>query len=443
MKFYKYFLCLLLIICSIDKLEAVIGEFGAEIGKRAMRPLVRNFMKEATEGARRPVMVSNKASGERTFQKKTKESPLTGTLHQTKKEGVLYTLPIEPEPGPHSEKKLSIFTPDNYNLAEKRTLKYPTLLEINQIIKKDLATIPGDSLIRSSRTKKIIGYFDGKNPVFLRDKYSSLLEGNGKKIVTELESLPKAYHPYHVIGRDDRIPVDPTSSISMYPWSTMCFIQVQFPDNSWHAGSGSLVGKHHVLTAGHVISKKELGGWAKTVKVYPAINGWAHQPYGSYEGFFHSVNFWTEDENSEWDFGMIILNKDVQAKDGSTPGTLGVMSMDNENLTSQAVNLTGYPGEKAGATLWTSSGMITDVGSETFDYEIDDTAGDSGAPVWKYWSKEDGKLAPFIVGINAYEHSKTIPDWYTLGITSHTRLWNSATRISSQKLNFIKDWLKL
>lgn len=425
-----------------DGLKAT-GEFGTEVGKRIVRPLARGFINEITEGFCTPRMVSNTVSTQKPFQRKTDECGLKGILRQTR-EGVLYSLPQEPEPGLHSM-GVSVFTPDSHFLGVNRALRYPTLLEINRMIRKDLDSVSEKSLIRNAATGKIIGYFDGETPVFLSDKYNSLLSIKREKIAAELKSKSGLLRPYYVIGNDDRIPVDPSSSIPMYPWSTMCFIQAQFPDNSWWAGSGSLVGKRHVLTAGHVISMKKLGGWAKTVRVYPAINGWAHQPYGSYESsspVLHSVDSWTKDERPEWDFGMIILNKDVQAKDGSTPGTLGIAVATDENLKSQAVNLTGYPGEKAAATLWTSSGMVTGESNESFDYEIDETSGDSGGPVWRYWSTEGGKVSPVVVGINAYEHWETTRHWYTLWLTSDTRFWNSATRISKQKADFIKDWLK-
>jgi len=81
----------------------------------------------------------------------------------------------------------------------------------------------------------------------------------------------------NVVGADDRQPV-PT--YFPYPFSAVCRITVVMSDGKVFYGTGTLVGKNHVLTAAHVLYDKFEGGYAKVVKVYPGYNGRPNPNFG-------------------------------------------------------------------------------------------------------------------------------------------------------------------
>ena len=63
-----------------------------------------------------------------------------------------------------------------------------------------------------------------------------------------------------------------------------------------------------MLTAGHCIYNKEIGGWATNVIVTPGRNG-NQAPYLPYSWTkLYSVSGWTDNENSDYDYGTIKLN---------------------------------------------------------------------------------------------------------------------------------------
>lgn len=81
--------------------------------------------------------------------------------------------------------------------------------------------------------------------------------------------------PESIIGIDDRSIV---SNTTLFPYRTSCFIVTTFPDAIKY-GSGNLVSSDTILTAGHCIYDETLGGWATSIAVYPARNGFS-SPFG-------------------------------------------------------------------------------------------------------------------------------------------------------------------
>jgi len=220
-------------------------------------------------------------------------------------------------------------------------------------------------------------------------------------------------------GQDKRRRIeDPTS----FPWSAHCHLLIQFRDNSLWFASGTLINSRHVLTAGHNLHDKDLGGWAKSIIVYPGRNE-DEQLFGSFESkMFCSVSGWVIDKNSDWDYGMIILDTDV----GKNTGWLGLATQTDDLLKQRIVNVTGFPREKGGLQMWTCYGSITHVEEQTFEYEIESTEGGSGEAIWEILEEFPGY---HLVGMYAYKH-----DIWPWG--NH---WNGATRISKAKFQRILE----
>lgn len=124
-----------------------------------------------------------------------------------------------------------------------------------------------------------------------------------------LENSKLNYSPniltYSVIGRDDRIRVNDTTS---YPYSAIVHVATQYNSGETYGCTGALISKDTVLTAGHCIYNKEIGGWATNVIVTPGRNG-NQVPYLPYSWTkLYSVSGWTDNENSDYDYGTIKLN---------------------------------------------------------------------------------------------------------------------------------------
>ncbi|MBA7551790.1 hypothetical protein ES705_44339 [subsurface metagenome] len=74
----------------------------------------------------------------------------------------------------------------------------------------------------------------------------------------------------NIIGEDNRERITPTTD---YPWSSIVRLYITWGADSF-IGSGVLIDKNHVLTAGHCVYSHSHGGWADNIKIIPgADNG--------------------------------------------------------------------------------------------------------------------------------------------------------------------------
>ncbi|MCV9385990.1 trypsin-like serine peptidase [Reichenbachiella ulvae] len=179
-----------------------------------------------------------------------------------------------------------------------------------------------------------------------------------------------------IIGTDDRKRINQTTS---WPYLTHGHMVIKFPNNKVYIGSGTIVNKHHVITAGHCVFSKRDGGWAKSVMFYPAQND-NYLPFGGIPVVkLWSVKGWTEKSDTNWDFGMLILNEEIYKKTGH----LGIIAYrDHRKLLRHRVNVTGYPGDKGGRQMWTHADIIKSTSNQRVIYDIDTMGGQSGSGVW-------------------------------------------------------------
>jgi V8-like Glu-specific endopeptidase len=218
-----------------------------------------------------------------------------------------------------------------------------------------------------------------------------------------------------VIGADDRVQV--TGITRNYPWRAICSLRITANDGSTWIGTGWLVGPRTVITAGHCVYIHSNGGWARRIEVIPGRDG-AERPFDSCIATdFRSVTGWTRDRDRSYDYGAIQLLEDCRY--GDQLGWFGYGYYGDDRLNRLLVNLSGYPGDKPSGTQWFHSRRIQRVTSTTLVYDIDTAGGQSGAPVWLY---EDGSR--YVVGIH----------------TNGAMTGNSATRITREVLNNIRDW---
>ncbi|WP_280737054.1 MULTISPECIES: trypsin-like serine protease [unclassified Enterococcus] len=175
----------------------------------------------------------------------------------------------------------------------------------------------------------------------------------------------------HIIGSDNRVRV---TSTTKFPNSAVVHIQATFSNGKTYIGSGNMISSTSVLTAGHVVYNKDMG-WAVNVQVFPGVNG-SKAPYGTTSGKkLLSVKGWTEENSSEYDVGLIRLDKPL----GYNTGWFGLSSVVSVGM---GITTTGYPGDKAAQTMWTNSGVVQSFTENNVYYELDTVGGQSGSPVY-------------------------------------------------------------
>lgn len=176
-------------------------------------------------------------------------------------------------------------------------------------------------------------------------------------------------------------------------------LALTFPNGNTGGCSGTMVGPHTVLTAGHCVFQANRGGWASSVVVTPGANGNA-APYGRItvgSGALRSVLGWTRDNNWRYDYGAIVLPTNI----GNTVGWFGIAALSNSSLNNLVANLSGYPGDKPYRTQWYASGRVTGEDSEIVRYTTDMASGDSGAGVYRLLNG-----ARHVFAVNTYHDSR-------------------------------------
>jgi glutamyl endopeptidase len=220
-----------------------------------------------------------------------------------------------------------------------------------------------------------------------------------------------------VIGTDDRQQV---GNFKDYPWRCIASLRITANDGSGWIGTGWLVNRRVLLTAGHCVYMADHGGWVKQIEVIPGRNGNTF-PFGSCVATgFRSVLGWTRDNNRDYDYGVILLPENCAY--GDRLGWFGYQVRNDDDLKTQTVNISGYPGDKPQGTQWFLSGGVKKVETFEFEYDIDTAGGQSGSPVWIM--QNDGLR-------------------YGLGVhTDGSVNGNSATRVTQEVFNNVTAWIK-
>lgn len=220
-----------------------------------------------------------------------------------------------------------------------------------------------------------------------------------------------------IIGADDRVRIHNTTDV---PWRTYCALRIRFPSGASGRGSGFLIGKRAVATAGHCVYNKAHGGFATSIDVIPAANG-PQTPYGTLTSkSFVTTDGYKNQGLAEADIGCIFLSGDGFARQ---PGCLGFAALSAQELVAQPAVLAGYPGDKPFAEMWGMAGFISQVKDKVIVYSaIDTSGGQSGTALTMF---KNGK-----------RHAIAIHNYGSSGDG------NSATRITPEVYDLMLKWSK-
>lgn len=217
-----------------------------------------------------------------------------------------------------------------------------------------------------------------------------------------------------------------------HPWSIHGYLRCVFADGTVHRGTGTMISKDCLLTAGHCLynedAKEEALKLPISITYFSGLYEDKHFFKTEYQKvFIHTAYKESNDEN--FDFGIVQLEKSI----GDYTGWALVQALDDKNLHSLKINITGYPAHVSPLSvlmkrplysMYTMQGSVQSVRKHKFYYNLDTSGGQSGAGVWTL--NEEGNVV--CTGIH---------------VTGSKLEGNGAIRINDENLETIKNWLDM
>jgi V8-like Glu-specific endopeptidase len=206
----------------------------------------------------------------------------------------------------------------------------------------------------------------------------------------------------------------------------ICALEIDAPWGTF-VGTGWFAGPRTLITAGHcVFDRKQMGGWAREIRVTPGRNRDARPFESKVATRFSSIDPWIERQDPDFDIAAIHL--DEPFFDGLEVFRVG--SLADAELQDYLVNVSGFPAEPGGGTeLYWAKNRVKTVTPRRLFYDVDTSGGQSGGPVYIF---PDENSHPIVVGIHAYGEGGTPA---SIGLRV-----NSAPRIIPEVVERIEEW---
>jgi V8-like Glu-specific endopeptidase len=234
-------------------------------------------------------------------------------------------------------------------------------------------------------------------------------------------------------------PVAPNAG---YPYTSIVELQATFPDHKMYVGSGVLIDRFHVLTAGHVVYSYADGGFASQIQAIPELYG-TSRPYGTAYMTYQRTytNFMNYNRthpgmtaSGDYDIALITLDRTI----GDRTGWMGFGWDVNANFAPGAIlNTAGYPasGGYDGNHMQFSYGGIAGLSGDGlaityWQNSITAFGGQSGSPVWRYTPSNGASTVYGVhVGGNGTPGSLNLATRITQSIFNDIQNWRAADRI--------------
>lgn len=227
-----------------------------------------------------------------------------------------------------------------------------------------------------------------------------------------------------VVGTDERQRVGNTTAA---PFKAICKLEMAFPKGSFVA-TAEFVHPRVLLTNSHCVYQSAQGGWAKSIKVIPGLNGnGTTPPFGSqYAATYYCPSEWVNGKENNRDFDMAWIILPDRTLFNRVGMTFGYQTTDDATLRSSKLNLSGYHGDKNGQQWTQYAGGNQTVYASQFIHYLDTTGGSSGSPMYLYYTNGQTR----IVGVNCAE--STGSSAYNVGTRMTSRYFNSTQNYSKQ-----------
>lgn len=148
-----------------------------------------------------------------------------------------------------------------------------------------------------------------------------------------------------------------------------------------------MIGPNAVATCGHMLCNDGYGSdnsswaWIESAEVTPAMNtGTTPKPYGTANAtYFHSNANWVNNQNNEYDWGIIELDSNI----GNKVGWLG-LQYQSASYTGDSIRVNGYPWINGKSNdLYRSTGTVSQSKSRLIYSQSNFISnGDSGGPCY-------------------------------------------------------------
>lgn len=124
----------------------------------------------------------------------------------------------------------------------------------------------------------------------------------------------------------------------LYPWVVHGHLSMVFPSGVEGRGTATLIGKNHVITAGHCFYDDEEGGLVTEATIYFGRHGNKFLRKTSIDRFIVHPAYLKNDENYDLSVGR--ASEDI----GDELGYASLIVPDDTTLKNKSVAVTGYPG---------------------------------------------------------------------------------------------------
>lgn len=220
-------------------------------------------------------------------------------------------------------------------------------------------------------------------------------------------SEPSNLQKRSIIGEDSRVRVADTT---LAPYNSTVFIAA---DGA--SGSGAVIGKNTVLTAAHVVKNIRTNPNKDSIYVIPGRDG-SKLPYGKFK--IESVYIpqsYIDNPSVDRDIAVLTIKSLDNKGIGDVVPTLP-LKLTNSVTIGQTLKTSGYPGDKAWGTMWTTQGSILKETKTRVYYDIDTIGGQSGSPVY---NSANEIIAVHTTGAGSSNFGTKVNDEYYQFINDH------------------------